>query len=228
MVWGGRCRYARCCGSVRLATACISGIGQFALFWTSRGTASGRGVSLFALRFVVSVALAAVSYYLLEMPIRRAVCSSSQDCDVQPVDRTIAPRLPERPGRQGAWPLIAAVASSSLLVAGLLTWATRPPQLTATVAKALDEAQSRATSNKAATPGLLPATTPLRIVVMGDSVGANIGAGMSAPLAEQRGFKDRDRSPRLAVHFRSRGAEQRHKRLDRRRRPLRSDSQHVR
>ena len=148
-----------------------------------------RGVSLFALRFVVSVALAAVSYYLLEMPIRRGTWSFAglRRSAGGSNDR---PSPSERPGRQGAWPLIAAVASSSLLVAGLLTWATRPPQLTATVAEALDEAQSRATSNKAATPGLLPATTPLRIVVMGDSVGANIGTGMSA-LAEQRGFESR-------------------------------------
>lgn len=156
-----------------------------------------RGPALFVLRFAVSVALAAVSYYAVEQPIRRgAQKTTGQRLPVR--RRRAVPgirRLPAlggastRPGRAAVL-----VAGASALIAGALVISTREPQVTMTATEVLAQANEQSAALPAAStttttaPPLVAAGTPLRVLVFGDSVGDNIGNGMEA-LAKSRGFE---------------------------------------
>lgn len=151
-----------------------------------------RGPGLFAVRFVISVALATVSFYAIEQPVRRGVG----------LWRRRSARRPNMPmaragGRPGVRPARTGlmVAGTSAVIAVALVAATRPPQVTMSSAQVLEQAQSRqvarsdAASKATATtaPPLVSQGEPLRVLVFGDSVGDNIGQGMRS-LAKERGF----------------------------------------
>lgn len=145
------------------------------------------GAVLFAVRFVVSTGLAVLSYHLIEQPIRQGTW----------------PRVPDKAMHGARQPRLSRLANvavvgviASVIVGCSLVLTTSEPRLTTTASNVLEEA-TRAGAGAAAArppataePPLVASTEDLRVLVMGDSVGAGISGGMSE-LAAERGFASR-------------------------------------
>ncbi len=117
------------------------------------------GFPLFVLRVVVTVAIAALSYALVESPIRRGALPDWRGLVAAPVAAGLA---------------VAALAAATLVPAS----ATPPVPTTPSVASAGDTAPGTGGSGPVVVP---PETTahPLRVLLLGDSVAGSLGVGLS-------------------------------------------------
>jgi lysophospholipase L1-like esterase len=121
---------------------------------------------LFAARVAVTITLATISYYVVELPIRRGALSNWRSWVAAPL---------------GAAAAIGAVMASTLVPVGATALQTLPPVTTTTVAGAPTTTLPVVPSALSpAIPAIsVPATHPVKVLLVGDSIAGSLGVGLS-------------------------------------------------